>query len=182
MRSVSPPNGAASTAVSSPAPPLTTRAIQATLHCGHVWADGKLLQALLTEKLLSQENAMPDESPDSPPEPCEPHHLNLIRDRKRMRNQYGPHSYTRGMYVNGSKTPLKPRNIRMQSSIPIIFAAAAIAGGIWFLAASEYPVGGPVMFGFAAFMLLLSWIGFRAARLRAKWEHENPDLAKNIDY
>ena len=147
-----------------------------------MWADGKLLQALLTEKLLSQENAMPDESPDSPPEPCEPHHLNLIRDRKRMRNQYGPHSYTRGMYVNGSKTPLKPRNIRMQSSIPIIFAAAAIAGGIWFLAASEYPVGGPVMFGFAAFMLLLSWIGFRAARLRAKWEHENPDLAKNIDY
>lgn len=121
-------------------------------------------------------------APEQPSELYEPHPNNLIRDRKRMRSQYGPHAYTRGMYVNGTQTPLKPRNIRIQSSIPIVFALGFLACGVWFLVASEYPVGGPVMFGAAAFMLFLSWIGFRTARLREKWERENPELAKNIDY
>ncbi|MEO6529611.1 MAG: hypothetical protein ABI563_00275 [Specibacter sp.] len=119
---------------------------------------------------------------DSQGEPYEPHHNNLIRDRRRMRSQYGPHAYTRGMYVNGAQTPLKPKNIRIQSAIPIVFAVGFIACGVWFLVASEYPVGGPVMFGAAVFMLFLSWIGFRTARLREKWERENPDRAKNITY
>ncbi|MHA7306661.1 hypothetical protein ACX80E_15705 [Arthrobacter sp. TMN-49] len=119
---------------------------------------------------------------DSQGEAYEPHHNNLIRDRKKMRSQYGPYSYTRGLYVNGSETPLKPKNIRIQSSIPILFAAASVVCAIWFFVASEYPAGGYVMFGFAAVCLLLSWVGFRTARLRAKWERENPELAKNIKY
>lgn len=125
---------------------------------------------------------MPHLPPQPPPEPYEPHHNNLIRDRKRMRSSYGPYSYTRGMYVNGSQTPLKPRNIRIQSSIPIIIAAALAICGVWFLVAGEHPMGGPVLFGAAAILLVISWLGFRTARLREKWEKENPDLARNIKY
>lgn len=60
--------------------------------------------------------------PDPPEPPYEPHPNNFIRDRKRLRDQYGPYSYTIGMYVNGAQTPMKPRNIRIRSSIPILFA------------------------------------------------------------
>jgi hypothetical protein len=120
--------------------------------------------------------------PDKSPEPYEPHYNNFIRDRRKMRDQYGPYAYTRGMYVNGSKTPLKPRNIRIQSSIPIVFAVALTAFGIWFLADGRDPSGAFLVFGFSIVCLFLSWIGFRTARIREKWERENPERAKNIHY
>ncbi len=99
-----------------------------------------------------------------------------------MRSQYGPYSYTRGIYFNGSETPLKPKNIRIQSSIPILFAVGTAGAGIWFWANGGYLSGVLLLFGFAAVCLLLSWVGFRTARLREKWERENPELAKNIKY
>lgn len=121
-------------------------------------------------------------APEQPSEPYEPHPNNLIRDRRRMRNQYGPYAYTWGMYVNGAQTPLKPRNIRIRSSIPIVFAVPVTITGVWFWASGGYLSGVLLIFGFAAVLLFLSWIGFRTARLREKWERENPELAKNIDY
>ena len=120
--------------------------------------------------------------PTGQPQPYEPHPNNLIRDRKRMRANYGPYAYTRGIYVNGAQTPLKPRNIRIRSSIPIVFAVPVTIIGIWFWASGGYLSGVLLILGFAAALLFLSWIGFRTARLREKWERENPDLAKNIDY
>lgn len=121
-------------------------------------------------------------APEQPAEPYVPHHNNLIRDRKRMRSQYGPHAYTRGMYVNGSQTPLKPRNIRIQSAIPIVFAVAFAGAGIYMVVNDLDSDGTIGMFCASAMCLFLSWIGFRTARLREKWERENPDLAKNIKY
>jgi hypothetical protein len=38
------------------------------------------------------------------------------------------------------------------------------------------------MFCASAMFLLLSWVGFRTARLREKWERENPESATNIKY
>ncbi|MCU6479231.1 hypothetical protein QO003_001970 [Arthrobacter silviterrae] len=121
-------------------------------------------------------------APQQPDEPYEPHHNNLVRDRKRMLSNYGPYSYARGVYVNGAETPLKPRNIRIQSSIPIVFAIGTIIASIWLWASGGDFSGVLLMFGFAAVCLLMSWIGFRTARLREKWEREYPDLAKNIKY
>ena len=72
-------------------------------------------------------------APEQPSEPYEPHPNNLIRDPRRMRNQYGTYACARGMSFNGSQTPLKPRNILIQSSIPSIFAAVFVACAIWFL-------------------------------------------------
>lgn len=119
---------------------------------------------------------------ESAPEPYEPHHLNMVRDRKKLRAQYGPYSYTKGMYVNGSKIPMKPRNIRIESSIPIVMAVGVVVSAIWMLATGRDPWGAVLLFVFAGVMLLLSWVGFRTARLRAQWERENPELAKKIDY
>ncbi|MDJ0316996.1 MULTISPECIES: hypothetical protein [Arthrobacter] len=120
--------------------------------------------------------------PETPSEPYEPHPANLIRDRQKMRSQYGPFSYTRGMYVHGAQTPLKPRNIRIRSSIPIVFAVIVAAFGVWFLLNDGYLSGVLLIFAFAAAMLALSWVGFRTARIREKWERENPSQAKNITY
>ncbi|WP_104086602.1 hypothetical protein [Arthrobacter sp. GMC3] len=119
---------------------------------------------------------------DNHREPYEPHHNNLIRDRKKMRSQYGPYSYTRGLYVNGSETPLKPKNIRIQSSIPIVLAVAFAGAGIYMVVNGLDSAGIIGMFCGSAMCLFLSWVGFRTARLREKWERENPDLAKNIKY
>lgn len=38
------------------------------------------------------------------------------------------------------------------------------------------------MFCASAMFLLLSWVGFRIAQLREKWERENPESATNIKY
>ncbi|MGO2541954.1 hypothetical protein ACT3TS_01275 [Specibacter sp. AOP5-B1-6] len=125
---------------------------------------------------------MSHSSPGKPSGPYEPHHNNLIRDRKRMRSQYGPYSYTRGVYVNGSETPLKPRNIRIQSSIPIVFAVVFAGFGVY-MAVKGLDLAGTIgLFCGAVMFLFLSWIGFRTARLREKWERENPEQAKNIKY
>lgn len=118
----------------------------------------------------------------NPPEPYEPHPNNVVRDRKRMRQQYGPYSYTKGMYVKGGQTPMKPRNIRIQSSIPIVFAAVFLGFAVWYFATGDDLPGVLGLVGGAAVFLLLSWVGFRTARIREQWERENPESAKNIDY
>lgn len=121
-------------------------------------------------------------APKGQSSPYEPHPNNLIRDRRRMRSQYGPYGYTRGMYVNGAQTPLKPRNIRIRSSIPIFFAVGVTVTGVWFWASGGDFSGALLMFGFAAFMHFLGSIGFRTACLCEKWGRGNPELAKIIDF
>ena len=86
------------------------------------------------------------------------------------------------MYVNGAQTPLKPRNIRIRSSIPIAFALVFAGFGVY-MAMKGLDLAGTIgLFCGALMFLFLSWIGFRTARLRENWERENPELAKNIKY
>lgn len=90
--------------------------------------------------------------------------------------------YVKGMYVNGSKTPMKPRNIRIQSSIPTAFAVVIAIYGVWLLSTGREPLSGWMTIAMAGFFHFMSWVGFLTARIREQWERENPDLAKNIDY